>query len=360
MNILFVDLEPEWRGGQSQALLTMRGLRELGHMTELVSPAGSALSQRARALGFTVHEAPQKNPRFTSVPLIRRLLNNQFDVLHANEPHGLTAAWLARSHKRVPVVVSRRVAYKIAPNWIAQSRYLAASAIIAISEFVKKSLEDSGIPPASIALVYEGVEVPSPRSATAQRAARERWSLGENDFVIGCVGYLLPEKGQEALVQAFRDAASARSNAKLILAGDGPCRQKLEGIVKGAGLSARVQFLGFVSDVDSVYDALDLFVFPSHAEPLGTSMLAAMARGLPVVGVAAGGVKEVVRHEIDGLMASSSDSAEIAKLIGRMMEEKAQASRFGERARSRIMERFDFRRMAGQTLEVYERAASQH
>ena len=356
MKILFVDLDNEWRGGQSQALLTMRGLRELGHTAELVSPVMSALSQRAKALGFTIHETSQQSPRFTSVFLIKKLLKSSYDLLHANEPHALTAAWLARSHAHVPLIVSRRVANKIAPNWIARSRYLAASKVIAISEFVKKSLLDSGVPAANIALVYEGVEVPPQRSADAQRAAKQRWNLAEDDFVIGCVGYLLPEKGQEALVQAFREVAAAHANARLIFAGDGPCRETLEGIVASAGLTARVRFLGFVSDVDSVYHALDLFAFPSHAEPLGTSMLAAMARGLPVIGVAAGGVKEVVRHEMDGLLASSPNPAELAALMMRMINGKAEASQFGDSARKRIEDFFDFRRMSRNTVLVYEQA----
>src|SRR5690242_2751295 len=101
MNVLFVDLEREWRGGQSQALLTLRGLRERGHQVELVAAINSPLAVRSAEAGIPVHGVIRLGLRAWAALAIRRLIRKKhFDLVHVNEPHALTASWLARAHKK--------------------------------------------------------------------------------------------------------------------------------------------------------------------------------------------------------------------------------------------------------------------
>src|SRR5258707_3356891 len=107
---LIVDLETEWRGGQNQALLTAKGIIACGHDAQLVAIRDSPLARRAVQAGIQVHEIAASAKRSRTAILLRKLLSRKsFDVVHANEPHALTAAWLAGAHKIVPVVASRRV-----------------------------------------------------------------------------------------------------------------------------------------------------------------------------------------------------------------------------------------------------------
>jgi len=141
MTSLYVDLETEWRGGQGQALLTLRWLRKLGQPAELVAARGCPLAQRAAAEGIVVHEVGALGARWQCARLLRRLLGtSRYALVHANEPHALTAAWLARAHRRVPLVFSRRVAYPLGQSPLALARYRAATRILAISRFVAASI----------------------------------------------------------------------------------------------------------------------------------------------------------------------------------------------------------------------------
>ena len=96
MKVLLVDLETEWRGGQNQALLLLKGLRDRGHEAALVAADGSALGERARAAGITVHSTSRG---FFRVPAAQKicglLLSGKFDLVHGNEAHAVTAVWLA-------------------------------------------------------------------------------------------------------------------------------------------------------------------------------------------------------------------------------------------------------------------------
>ncbi|MBI3670369.1 MAG: glycosyltransferase family 4 protein [Acidobacteria bacterium] len=353
---LYVDLEREWRGGQNQALLTLRELRARGHAAELVAVGECPLARRAQAEGIPVHAVGPQARRLQAALLLRRLLTQRrFDLLHANEPHALTAAWLARAHHRLPLVASRRVAYALQRNSLALARYRAARRILTISRFVAESVVASGLPASQVEIVYEGVEVPPLPSEEAQCVARRRWGVGEDETLVGCVGYLLPEKGQRFLIRALPAVREHFPNCRLLLAGHGPCRARLGNLVRDLQLESAVHFAGFVEDVAQVYAALDLFVFPSLAEPLGTSLVAAMAYGLPVVAVNSGGVPEYVTHGQTGLLVSAANPNAIAAAVTGLLRDPEQAHRLGGAARETIEQRFAAGHMVENTLRAYER-----
>ena len=353
---LLVDLETEWRGGQNQALLTAKGMLACGHEVELVAIRDSPLARRAAQAGIRVHGVPASAKRLRAALVLTRLLSRkQFDVAHVNEPHALTAAWLAGAHRRLPVVASRRVAYPLQKSAIARRRYLAAGRILAVTRFVAASVIESGIPAEKTEVVYEGVEVPPAIAPERRERARQRWGVSLNERLLGCVGYLLPEKGQESAVRAMPEVRAKFPGTRLLLAGDGPCRTRLQGLAKQLNLQSAVIFAGFVEDIDQVYAALDIFVFPSLAEPLGTSLLAAMAWGLPVLAVASGGVPEYVTDGENGLLVAKSDAALQAGALLRLLRDDSLSGQVGQNARKTIVDKFSAEKMVEGTLRAYQR-----
>ncbi len=353
---LIVDLETEWRGGQNQALLTAKGILACGHEAQLVAIRDSPLARRAVQAGIQVHEVAASAKRSRAAILLRKLLSRKkFDIVHANEPHALTAAWLAGAHKRVPVVAARRVAYPLQKNAIARSRYLMAKRILAVSHFVAASVVESGIPADKVEVVYEGVEIPPTITPKARERARQRWGVASNERLLGCVAYLLPEKGQESVLPAMPEVRVKFPGTRLLLAGDGPCRTRLERLAEELGLQGAVIFAGFVEDVAQVYAALDIFVFPSLAEPLGTSLLAAMAYGLPVLAVASGGVPEYVHDGGNGLLVAESAPELAANGLLRLLTDNSLSAQLGRNARRTIEDKFSAGRMVENTLSAYQK-----
>jgi glycosyltransferase involved in cell wall biosynthesis len=351
---IHIDTRPDWRGGQNQVLLTLQGLRDRGHRVELLALGAGVLAQRAAAAGLRVHAIPPAAVRLAGAQIIRRLLRTgHFEIVHAHDPHGLTLAWLARAHRSSTLIAQRRVANPLSRGALGLARYRAARRIFAVSEFVAKSVIQSGIARDAVDVVYEGVELPPAIPPTERDAARQKWGIGAGEVLLGCVGYLLPEKGQEVLVRAMPAVLRAFPQCKLILAGDGPRRIALEAQAKELAVAGSIIFAGFVENIAEIFRALDIFLFPSLAEPLGTSMLAAMSYGLPVIGVASGGVPEMVAHEKNGLLVPLPDANEIAAAALRLLHSPEEASRFGDAARATIAAHFTADRMAETTLEKY-------
>lgn len=356
MITLHVDLGEQWRGGQHQALELMLGLQSRGHTAELVATRRSPLAQRAQERGIRVHAVGRFAPRLQAAFTLRRLLGQgRFEVVHSHDAHGLTSAWLAGSHHRASLVASRRVVYPLVENRFALARYRHARRIIAVSRFVRDKVLAAGIGSSQVEVVYDGVELP-PLPGAPGRYAGERWGVPDSSggALIGYVGYFLPDKGHEFLIRAMPLLHKRYPNCRLLLPGDGPCRSRLEALAQRLGLQSTVRFPGVVDNIEQVYQALDIFVFPSLAEGLGGSLLSAMAYGLPSIAAAGCAAAEVVQDEYNGLLVPARAPDAIARAVKRLLDNPGLRAKLGAAARETIEQRFSADRMVQQTLEIYE------
>jgi glycosyltransferase involved in cell wall biosynthesis len=356
---LLVDLEMQWRGGQNQALLMLKGLQARGHSPELVAAQGSALGQRAQAAAISVHYASRGFFRMPAAREIRRLLRSrQFDLLHANEAHAVTAAWLAlwteRELPALPFFISRRVGYPIAKNRLALARYHRAAKIVANSNWVAQQAAACGIPREKLTVVHEGVKIPPHLTIEQRQAARARWGISPGAPLLGCVGVLSPDKGQEWLIRALLSVRQEISQAKLLIAGDGPCRQRLEVLAKELGVANAVIFTGFVSQVEGVYAALDVFLLPSFFEALNNSLLAAMAYEIPSIAFNRGALGEIIEDGKSGLLVSGPNLQEISGAMIRLLRERDFARQLGACGRTRVEQNFSDRKMVEGMIGVYQ------
>jgi glycosyltransferase involved in cell wall biosynthesis len=362
---LLVDLETAWRGGQNQFFLLLKGLHQRGHAAELLTAHGSALGERAAKAGFCVHRVSRGLLRLPTAFAIRSLLAEQrFDLIHVNESHALTAAWMARlggqarANYRMPMIVSRRVGYPIGKSRMARARFLAASEIIANCNWVAEQAVASGAPQEKVNVVYEGVEIPEMPTAEQREKARARWGISSEQILLGCVGVLLPDKGQEWLIRALAELRSDFSSCRLLLAGDGPCRKDLETLARSLGIADAVILAGFVEDVESVYAALDVFLLPSLFEALNNSLLAAMAHGIPSVAFRQGGQAEIIEDGISGLLVAPRKREELTTAIRKILCEPSFAAEVARAGRRRIETQFSAEAMVEGTIRIYQKALS--
>ncbi len=355
MRPLLVDLGRDYRGGQDQAFLLLKGLAALGHTPELITIRGSLLAERAQSVRIQVHLVDKRWRRFSSVLVIRELLSRRrVDIVHANEPHALTSAWLARAHHRVPLVASRRVIFPLSQSAVSLARYRATEKIIAVSQCVSSALINSGMRAGDITVISDGVPTENLPSQSNRVEARRSMGIEPKALLIGCIAALTPDKGQEILISAFAQIRTRFPRCQLLLVGDGPCRAKLAALVRELDLDNVVHFTGFLENIQSTYASIDLFAFLAQAEALGTALLLAMANGLPVVASALGGIPEIMEDGKNGLLIKDQNPEAVASAIMRLFADPAFAARLGTAARETILARFSQEIMVKQTLRLYE------
>jgi glycosyltransferase involved in cell wall biosynthesis len=356
--VLLADLERVWRGGQEQALLLMTGLEKRGHGVELVAVRDAAIALRAQAAGIRVHAVSDSMRRIGAARRMRKLLRDEkrFDIVHANEAHALTAAWLARSHRHAPLVAARRVAFPLSQSRISLARYGAAAKILAVSAAARNQLLAAGLAAERIEVVADGVEIPGAIQAERREKARKRWGFAADEIVMECVGALTEEKGHALLIEAFAKMRRwpGAGNRRLLLAGEGRLRPQLEQQAREAGVESAVVFAGFVADVEAVYAAGDLFVFPSLQEGAGSSLLRAMAFGLPVLALERGGVSEIIEDGKNGVLAREATPEALAQAAERMLRDPALTERLSRAARETVAERYSADRMIEATARIFE------
>jgi glycosyltransferase involved in cell wall biosynthesis len=352
---LLVDLETAWRGGQNQALLILKGLGAHGLEAELVAAEGSALGERARESGWRVHFVSRGLFRVPAAWKVRELVRGGgFDLVHANEAHAVSAVWLAGAHRHIPFLISRRVGYPLGVGRASRARYEAASRIIANSNWVAEQAASSGAPREKLTVVYEGTEIPPLFTVAERGAARTRWGISDDQQLLGCVGVLLPDKGQEWLIRAVAELQKEFRGARLLLAGDGPCLPRLKALAHELGVQEAVLFAGFVKDVESVYAALDVFLLPSFFEALNNSLLAAMAYEIPSIAFDRGALGEIIENEKSGLLVSGPEVAEICQAARRILKDERFAASLAKEGRKRVERNFSAERMVAGIICVYK------
>jgi L-malate glycosyltransferase len=211
-----------------------------------------------------------------------------------------------------------------------------------------------GVPSRKVFWIRTGVDVERFQPGDGH-AWRDSAGIRNTDIVFGFVGTLRPEKNLGFLVQAFSRAAIP--DAKLVLAGEGPCRAELEALIQRLGLSGSVLLSGHAAEPEVLLRALDVFVISSTTEATPNSLLEAMACGLPTVCTDVGDIREMLGTEAENSLTQSGDlSAFAAALVDQALSGEKRR-RAGEANRRRVVERHSVANMIAGYEALYRAAA---
>jgi glycosyltransferase involved in cell wall biosynthesis len=357
LSIVHVDPERGLGGGERQVLGLVAALRDAGHRQTVAVDPNGRLADLVAACGVATAPLPVRH--HLDVPaaraLARLLAQERCDIVHFHtaRAHAMSA-FLGRS-PGVARVVTRRMDYRLRGGWYTRRLYNhEVQAVVAISEGVRAALVASGVDATRITVVPSGVAVDRFASAPAARAAaRARFGLGADAWVLAVVGALETRKGHDVLLDAL--ARLPIADAAVLVAGEGSMRDALRARADALALGARVRWLGRLDDVTDVLAAADALVMPSRHEGLGVAVLEAMAAALPVVASRIGGLPEAVVDEVTGLLVPPGDAEALAAALTRLAEDRASAARLGVAGAQRVRARFSMEAMAHGTLAVYRR-----
>lgn len=345
MRIIHVASGREWRGGQKQAWLLARALQRSGVAQVVITTAGSELAHRVAADRIPLRGAGW---RLGLDPRAAWAAAREYrpDVLfHAHDSHALTLARLA-ARGRAPVVITRRVDFPLRHP----GGYRAAARVVAISGRVREMVLAGGVPAERIALIPDGVAIEDVR-AVRPYEIRRRLGLAPGTPLAVNVGAFVGHKDHANLVAAAALLRPTLPALHWAIAGDGPLRPAISAQIAAAGLEDRVHLLGWIPDgVAAIADA-DLFVMSSREEGLGSSILDAMARGVPVVATSAGGIPDLLADGA-GLLVPPTDPAALAAGVERLATDRAHAAALVARATA-VVASFSDSAMAERMLAVY-------
>ncbi len=294
--------------------------------------------------------------------LRRALVARRCDIVHAHLFLANVAARVAGRLAGVPVVITshhdtdvwmrapHRLVERLSAKW--------SDRVVTCSEAVRRyAIERHGLPAARVRTLRNAIEIPAALPGAAQRAAARR-DLGagaEQDIVIATLGRLdEPKKGLAAFLDAAALVAAAEPRARFALVGDGPARADLERRARSLGLAERIVFTGERRDVQAVLCGVDIFVQPSLWEGFGLTVIEAMAAARPVVASRVGGIPEVLRDGVDGILVPPADPAALAQAILRLARDADLGARLGAAGRDRAVAEFGLDGLVEATVAMYD------
>lgn len=366
---LHIDTARTWRGGQNQVLLTVNGLREIGHRTALVAHPDGELRRRAAEGLELVPLAPRTELDLSAAWRLSRVIKRLApDVVHAHDPHGVAMASLALSlgsssrSEGAPdtvLIASRRVDFHLKSNSFSRWKHRQVDCFIAASEAIRLMLVADGVPPERTVTVHEGIDLEHVLAAEPVNVHEAFW-LPHQAPVVGNIAALVPHKGHRHLIEAAHLVVQEILDARFVILGEGELREPLERLVRDYHLEKHVLLPGFRTDVLGCLKGFDLFVMSSVTEGLGTSLLDAMACSKAIVGTSVGGIPEVVDDGRTGLLVPPRDHRQMAAAIVRLLRDDNLRRSMGEAGLARFRERFTVERMIEETAAVYARVAGTH
>ena len=338
--VLHTEASRGWGGQELRILTEIDWLQARGWRVLLACQPGSGILAHSARVRAPVASLSMRAPWDAGAlarlyALIRR---ERVALVHT---HSSVDGWLGGMAARaagVPVVRSRHVSIPVRSHWNPVYSLLA-DRIVASGEAIRQILIDAGVSGSKVVAFPAGVDLT--RFSPGPGCARVRGELALAGPVIGSVAMFRGSKGHAELLEAFAHLAGEFPAARLLLVGDGTRRLSVEEQARGRGLGGRVVFTGFRDDVPELLRTMDCFVLAStRTEGVPQSLLQAMAVGCPVVATAVGGIPELVRHGVNGLLVPPGDPAALAAAIRTLLTEPARAGEMAEQGRALVRSGF--------------------
>jgi glycosyltransferase involved in cell wall biosynthesis len=343
MRIIQVLHSHGFGGAEQHTLLLMKGLQKRGHEVLYAGPRDSWLAEQCQAHGIEVHHLRMAGMYdFFSYHSLKKLVRSwQADIVHG---HLLRAARYvgASSGNAIPVCTAHATT---ARKHMGKCRH-----IIAVADAVRETLLKAGYPSEKISVIHNGVQDVMPGD---RELLRKELGIPSDAFALFNAGRFIRDKGQDLLVRVLQQTP----DVLLYLAGDDTTPFGKE-VRRQVVDNDRIRFLGYRSDIQRLLSAFDIYVSASRREAFGLSLAEAFAAGLPVVATAVGGVPELVRHNVNGMLVQSENVEEFACAIKHLATDRSLLRSLGDTARKTFEEEFNSEVMIDRVEAIYRRLIS--
>ena len=326
MKIAHVNLAKGFRGGERQTALLIQSLAEHDFCQTLVCRQDSPLRKYLYGVpGLAFHAAGNMFAGHWK-------LSASHDLFHAHEAKAAHWCFIETLKGEKKYIITRRVPNPLKAVGITPTVYRTADAVVPISRAIESYLYayDPRLKTTLIFSAGSNLAVDSSRVAELRRQYA-------GFFIVGHAGALDDKhKGQRFLIQAAANLEKMYPLIRFKFLGRGKDEMMLKKMADGL---TNVEFLGFTESLGDYLSVMDLFVFPSIYEGLGSVLIDVLEFGVPVIASNVGGIPDIIGHDKTGILVPPEDAAALAAAVIRLYENPEQRKQFareGKRAAARF------------------------
>lgn len=318
-------------GGAGKCLITLLENFDYDAFdVSVVLPPNSLLKPDIDKLGIRVTEVEgiaDKSLDLKSIKALKALFREEKpDLVHT---HASMSARIAARQAGAKVIYTRHSVFPQPRtlttfpgkqiNGLFNNHY--ADGIIAVAEAAKENLTDTGVDPAKIRVILNGVDGLTKASEEERKEIKQRFGVKDGEKVLSIVARLEDIKGHDYFIEAAHMLLKEGINARFFIAGTGSYENQLKEKVKELELEDRVIFTGFISDVDKLMNITDIQVNASYGtEATSLALLEGMSIGVPAVVSDFGGNPGVIKNNMNGFVVAKQNTAALATALRALLE----------------------------------------
>ena len=365
MKILYSCLSKSWGGMEMVTINSIKQLLDRNISVELICTAESRIHIEANNIGMIIY--PIKVPGYfhpiITIKVVSIIKNGKYDLIHthASKDLWLLVPALKLIKSKTPLVLTKHVGSFIKKtdkmhNWL----YNRVNYAIAISKVIKDNiLETTALDENKIVLHYNGVDPEKfdPNKVDLMKVRKEL-NINEDELLLGMVARFSAGKGHENFLLVAKDLSIKYNYLKFIIAGEASkgensYAEKIKKLANDYGLN-NIIFAGFRTDMPELLSAMDIFIFPSHAEAFGVALVEAMAMAKPSVSTSSDGILDITVDNETGYLFKKDDPADLKNKLELLINSPEKRKTLGQAARQRVLEQFDSHKLMNGLVELYK------
>jgi glycosyltransferase involved in cell wall biosynthesis len=312
------------------------------------------------AQGGKVNLMPASNNVFIMLKafaIIKYIRRNNIELVHCHLPWAGFVGRIIHMITKIPVFYSehnKQERYHFITKLLNKISFNKQSRVIAVSEDVAESINKNIKPKVPVQTILNGVNTENfIRNHLSGRQKREEYQISQDCILIGTIAVFRFQKRLKEWIEVFKSVHDIYPNVKGCIIGDGILKNEIMSHLKTCGMENHIIFPGLQTDVMPWLSAMDIFMMTSEFEGLPIAMLEAMSMECAIVTTDAGGIKEVVRNEIDGFVETVENWRNLKNPIDRLLQHPNELKTFGVKARQRVMDQFSLTTMVHETEKAY-------
>ena len=240
--------------------------------------------------------------------------------------------------------------------------YRNVKRVITVSEILRQNvIETCPIPSERVTTIHHALDLDRYEPKLySRKAVLIELGISDQDTVVGTVGRVSPGKGLETFLRAAKQmlAAEPTCRLKFLIVGEASFGEEayfrsIRDLAVSLGLTDQVVFTGFRTDIPALLHAMDVFIFPSHAEGLGATLIEAMAMGVPSVSSDSDGTLDIIEDGVTGYTVPPEDDSAMAASVQRLLADPETRKRIASAGRIQVRKKFDLNLMIRKIENVY-------
>lgn len=368
MKVLHLISGGDGGGAKTHLITLLKRLMKEGIDVELLCIMEGIFTKEAENEGIPIKIIHQ-NKRYSLKPILdikKYISKGNYDIVHCHGARANYIAFVIKNIINIPFITTLHSDYKLdfKDSKYKQAIFMPINAIairqfrhiLTVTKAFKNMLIERGFSEKKIKVIYNGIDMQKDIKPLDKKMFLKSYDIPFNEryIYIGIAARLQHVKGLKHFLEASKILLKNNKNIIFLIAGSGSLENNMRTFIKENNLQDNVKMLGFLKDINSFYNAIDINVLTSYSESFPYALLEGARLKKATIATCVGGIPEMIKNGETGLLIEPFSSEDLAKKIDIFLKDKNLMNKFGESFYKYACDNFSDEKMAKTHINIYE------